>query len=231
MIGSAILLITDDEPLAVSVALATEGCGYRLTWERGVSRGLRRVADGAHALLLVDVGAHGVAFPELVQELHRHSAIPLIVISIDRDPVAAARLLESGADDCVGRPVEPSELVARVRAVLRRGTRPPAHPDRVLEVGDILIESSTRSVSVKGQVIPCTAMEYDILEPLARNAGTVVSRDALIVAACGRHATPLDRALDVHISRLRRKLRDLGPRIVTVRGTGYMLAVTPAAAS
>jgi DNA-binding response OmpR family regulator len=225
---SAILLVTDDESLAASVVMASESCGYQLCWERRVTQGLAACVSGNPALVVVDVGAHGVAFPGFAQELRRLSPIPLIAISIDRDPVAAARLLDSGADDCVGRPVEPSELVARIRAVLRRIRRPPALLDRPLEVGDMRIEPTTRSVSVKGHVIHCTAIEYDILEPLARHAGTVVSREALAIAACGRDPTPLDRALDVHISHLRRKLRHLGPRIVTVRGVGYMLAVATA---
>jgi two-component system response regulator CpxR len=162
----------------------------------------------------------------LVGDLRRRSPVPLIVIGMDRDPVTAARMLESGADDCVGRPVEPNELAARVRAVLRRARRPFDLSRHALEVGDIRIEPATRIVSVNTKVIHCTAIEYDIVEYLARQAGTVVSRDELTMAVCGRHATPLDRALDVHISHLRRKLRHLGPRIVTVRGVGHMLAVT-----
>jgi two-component system response regulator CpxR len=92
-------------------------------------------------------------------------------------------------------------------------------------VGELRIEPARRSVSANGAVVACTSMEYDILEYLARRAGEVVPRDALSAAACGRVASPLDRAIDVHVSRLRRKLHPHHQRIVTIRGVGYMLAV------
>jgi two-component system response regulator CpxR len=94
-----------------------------------------------------------------------------------------------------------------------------------IEVGVIRIEPSARRVTVNAVAVDCTTIEYSILEYLARRAGTVVSRDELMEAVSGRHAAPLDRSLDVHISHLRRKLRHVGRRIVTVRGVGHMLAV------
>jgi DNA-binding response OmpR family regulator len=93
-----------------------------------------------------------------------------------------------------------------------------------VRAGNIRLDPGARVVSVDSEVIECTSIEYEILEYLARQAGRVVSREKLVLAVCGRHPSPLDRALDVHVSHLRRKLRHVGRRIVTVRGVGYMLA-------
>jgi two-component system, OmpR family, response regulator CpxR len=100
----------------------------------------------------------------------------------------------------------------------------PAPPREPLIVGGLRIDPATRTVSVSGDVIACTSMEYDLVEYLARKAGHIVPRDELSEAVCGRRASPLDRAVDVHVSHLRRKLRQHRHRIVTVRGIGYMLA-------
>jgi DNA-binding response OmpR family regulator len=129
----------------------------------------------------------------------------------------------------------PAGLAVRVRALLRDGghsTGPPPfdasscaqpRPDAIV-VGNIRIEPYTRSVTIEGVPVKCTSVEYALLERLARDAGRVVSRGELMLSACERELSPLDRALDVHVSRLRRKLQQSGSEIVTVRGTGYMLA-------
>jgi two-component system response regulator CpxR len=115
----------------------------------------------------------------------------------------------------------PPGLAVRVRALLRDGGR--AAPDAIV-VGNICIEPCTRSVTMDGLPVKCTSIEYAILERMARDAGQVVSREELMLSACERELSPFDRALDVHVSRIRRKLQQGGAKIVTVRGTGYMLA-------
>lgn len=128
----------------------------------------------------------------------------------------------------------PVELAVHVRALLRdtrRLTRPAfdlpsgaqGGPDTIV-VGDVCIAPRTRSVTIEDVPVKCTSVEYAILERLARDGGRVVSREELMLTACDREPSPLDRALDVHISRIRRKLQQSGAEIVTVRGTGYMLA-------
>jgi two-component system, OmpR family, response regulator CpxR len=103
-------------------------------------------------------------------------------------------------------------------------------PHEPLDIGGIRVDPAARAVSVETDVIDCTSIEYDLIEFLARHAGRVVSREELCSAVCGRDASPLDRAVDVHISHLRRKLKHYRTRIVTVRGVGYMLALTDARA-
>jgi len=116
----------------------------------------------------------------------------------------------------------PAGLAVRVRALLRDGGEPVQRGQIV--VGNLYIDQCTRAVTIEGVAVKCTSVEYAILERLARDAGRVVSREALMLSACEREPSPFDRALDVHVSRIRRKLRHSGTEIVTVRGTGYMLA-------
>jgi DNA-binding response OmpR family regulator len=136
----------------------------------------------------------------------------------------AASLLDTGNDDGLDASVSSDALIARMRELLRSrsGRREPAHEPLV--VGEMRIDPATRTVSVNGDGIACTPTEYDIVEYLARNAGHVVRRDELSEAVCGRVASPLDRAIDVHVSHLRGKLRQHRQRIVTIRGVGYLLA-------
>jgi two-component system, OmpR family, response regulator CpxR len=223
-----ILFITDDAALGGRVAQAIERHGFGLSCESNVTHAIRTSDEGAYCLVLVDAAADGVAFPQLVQDIRQRGPLPIIVVSADREPTDEVRLLESGADDCIGRPTGCDALIARVRAVLRRTQRSfDASPQR-LQAGNIRLDPGARTVWVDADVIECTSIEYDILAYLAREAGQVVSREKLVLAVCGRPATPLDRALDVHISHLRRKLRHVGRRIVTVRGVGYMLATAAA---
>jgi DNA-binding response OmpR family regulator len=224
MQGDTILFITEDLGLSRLVAEALDQHGLSLSRESDVGRSLAACAANRCSLVLVDAVADGVALPLLVHEVRRRAAVPLIVISFDRDPINSASLLDSGADDCIGRPVDRDDLVARIRAVLRRSRRPLCPTREVVRVGDMRIDPTARTVSVNGNVVDCTTLEYDIVEYLARHAGTVVSRDQLFAAVCGRDASSVDRAIDVHISHLRRKLQPHGQRIVTVRGAGYLLA-------
>jgi two-component system response regulator CpxR len=217
-----VLFITDDLPLGQLVAEGLNPHGLSMSRETPTSWATSSCRAQA-VLALVDVATKGVAFAQLVHDMRRRGPIPLIVIAEADDPVAPAGYLDAGADDCIARPVRRDDVVARIRAVLRRTERADAH---VRQEGneDLRIDPSTRSVVTDGNVVPCTPAEYDILECLTRATGRVISRDELSVAACGRPASPLDRSIDVHISRLRRKLRHHGQRIVTVRGAGYMLA-------
>jgi two-component system response regulator CpxR len=134
--------------------------------------------------------------------------------------------LDSGADDYLPKPFAPDELMARIRAVLRRA-RPGGvlSENGLLDVGSLTVNPHTRQAAVSGAPLELTSMEFDILDLLARAAGRAVSRDELSAAIYHREANPLERSLDVHISHLRRKLDAPGaPTIRTVRGVGYQLA-------
>jgi DNA-binding response OmpR family regulator len=132
-------------------------------------------------------------------------------------------LLDDGTGETERYDIPPG-LAVRVRALLRDRDGSGSRSNEAIAAGDICIEPFTRAVTIGGISVKCTSVEYAILERLARETGRVVSREELMLTACEREPTPLDRALDVHISRLRRKLRHRGRDIVTVRGVGYMLA-------
>jgi two-component system response regulator CpxR len=223
MDSGAVLLVSDRADLPLLLRGPCAARGLRLAWEPDADRGLGPAADGFR-LVLLDAAMPGVDAPEAVKRFRARTGLPLVVISLltrAADPVAT---LESGADDYVGGPLDPEEVVARVRAVLRRlrGDREAAG---IAEAGGVRLECAARAARVEGAAIDLTAVEFDLLEHLVRHAGRKVLRDDLTRAAWGRQASPLDRSLDVHISRLRRKIRTGAARIVTVRGVGYMLAV------
>jgi two-component system, OmpR family, response regulator CpxR len=214
--------ITDDRPLARLVAERLLGHGLSL--EQESPGAWAAVGHRPAALVLVDVAAPGVEFERIVADARLRAAVPVLVLTVEGDPMAAAGYLDAGADDCIVRPVQDDEVAARIRAVLRRSHATAPREGPLAEVRGLHIDRSTRTVVTNAAFVPCTAAEYDILERLARSAGEVVSRDELSLAACGRPASPFDRSVDVHISHLRRKLRHHGRQIMTVRGIGYMLA-------
>ncbi len=219
----AVLLVSDRADLPLLLRGPCAARGLRLAWEPDADRGLGPAAD-AYRLVLLDAAIAGLDAPEAVRAFRGRSTLPVVVISLltrAADPVAT---LESGADDYVGGPLDPEEVVARVRAVLRR-LRVDRAVAGVAEAGGVRLECSARQVRIDGSRVELTAVEFDLLEHLVRHAGRKVLRDDLTRAAWGRQASPLDRSLDVHISRLRRKIAS-GARIVTVRGVGYMLAVS-----
>ena len=224
MDAAAVLIVSDRADLPLLLRGPCAARGLRLAWEPDAGRGLGPAAD-AYGLVLLDAAMAGVDAPVAVRAFRGHSALPVVVISLltrAADPVAT---LESGADDYVGGPLDPEEVVARVRAVLRR-QRVDRGPAGVAEAGGVRLDCAARQVRVEGATVDLTAVEFDLLEHLVRHAGRKVLRDDLTRAAWGRQASPLDRSLDVHISRLRRKIA-AGARIVTVRGVGYMLALPP----
>ncbi|MEO5822489.1 MAG: response regulator transcription factor [Vicinamibacteraceae bacterium] len=220
---AAVLLVSDRSDLPLLLRGPCAARGLRLAWEPDADRGLGPAADG-YRLLLLDAAIAGLNAPEAVRAFRARSSLPVVVISLLTRAADPVETLESGADDYVGGPLDPEEVVARMRAVLRR-----QRVDRavlgIAEAGGVRLECSARQAHVDGTSVALTAVEFDLLEHLVRHAGRKVLREDLTRAAWGRQASPLDRSLDVHISRLRRKIA-CGARIVTVRGVGYMLAVS-----
>lgn len=228
MTSNTILLITDDAALARLVVDPLRGHGLLVSCESNVDRAINHCRHGGYSLVLADAGTDGVALPQLVTDIRLRTRTPLIVISADHTLTDEVSLLDHGADDCIGRPRQCDSLIARVRALLRRSECGLGGPGP-LDTGNIRLDPRARLIFADSHPVECTSIEYDILDCMARQAGHVVSREHLLFAVCGRRPTPLDRALDVHISRLRRKLRQAGRRIVTVRGVGYMLTTNDAA--
>ena len=190
-------------------------------------RGLRNALSGDFDVVLVDVMMPGLDGFELLRLVRRQSQLPVIMLTARTAKVDRLSGLNAGADDYVPKPFDPDELLARTRAVMRRSSRTPGSSE-LLDADGIKLIPTAREVWCGGIAVPTTTIEYDILEFLARAAGRVITRVELTAAIYRRRASPFDRAIDVHVSRLRRKLGQYGNRIRTVRGVGYLYRAGPA---
>jgi two-component system response regulator CpxR len=228
-VGISLLLVDDDVELGEMMGEFFARRGIALEVVHDGRSGLARALDGGNDLVLLDVMMPGLDGFELLRQLRRSSQIPVIMLTARTAAVDRICGLEAGADDYLPKPFGPEELVARIRAVLRRAGRGPmpAQPPEVLEVEEVQLIPAARAVRCAGATVSLTTTEYDILEQLVRSAGRIVSRDELTALLYQRRATPFDRVLDVHVSHLRKKLGRHGALIKTVRGAGYLFRIQP----
>ena len=199
--------------------------GFELTTERDGRGGLARALESRFDLVLLDVMLPGIDGFEVLRQIRRRSAVPVIMLTARGEQKDRIAGLDSGADDYLPKPFGPNELLARVRAVLRRTAPRFAIREDVLSIGGLKLNSQTREVWNDEQLLEITSIEFDILDLLMRSAGRIVSRDELTSAIHQRESNPFERSIDVHISHLRKKLEG-GDRvwIRTVRGVGYLFA-------
>ncbi len=219
-----VLVVEDDRTTAELVALYLRHAGFRVDVEHAGDRALMRLHDTRYDLLVLDVMLPGATGLEICQHVRQHEGTGVILLTARTDEVDRIHGLDLGADDYVAKPFSPRELVARVRAVLRR--RPPGS-GHVLTRGDIVIDRSTRVVTVRGDAVDLTPSEFALLEALASRPGRVRSRAQLLEVLPGERGDNLDRTVDVHIRNLRRKIEPTPaePRYVqTVLGAGYRFA-------
>jgi len=209
--------------------LASEG--FEVTSAHDGREGLEKAlaGSGVYDLIILDLMLPGMSGFEVLQRIRSQLAIPVVMYTGRNEELDRVIGLEIGADDFLSKLCNPRELVARIRAILRRtGNRfaqcKPAEP-RPLVVGDLEVDSGTRAVQINGKELDLTSVEFNLLEVLAAAAGRVVSREKLARQCLGRSLTSFDRSLDVHVSRLRKKLGhapDGVERIKTVRNVGYL---------
>lgn len=228
--GPSILLVDDDLELCDLLREFFAQEGMRLETANDGRRGLGAALDFERDLILLDVMIPGLDGFEVLRMLRRRSQVPVIMLTARTAKADRLEGLGAGADDYVPKPFDPDELLARVRAVLRRAGGSTKPPSSALEAEGIRLIPTAREVHVAGEVVPTTTFEYEILEYLVRAAGRVVSRDELTAALYHRRSSPFDRAIDVHVSRLRKKLGPLGTAVRTVRGAGYLFRSEPEAA-
>ena len=220
------LLIDDDPKLAQLLATYLEPHEVHLAHAPDGRSGLTKVAEGGVDLVVLDVMMPGMDGLDVLRQLRGKSAIPIIMLTARGDETDRVVGLELGADDYLAKPVYPRELLARIRAVLRRVTPPPA--DHRVRVGDLELDPAGRTAQLGSRPVDLTALEFDLLLALAERAGRVLSRDALWDAAGRGDQHVSDRTVDVHVSRLRSKLGDEAKkRLQTVRGAGYILVREP----
>ncbi|SMC21898.1 two component transcriptional regulator, winged helix family [Desulfacinum hydrothermale DSM 13146] len=232
--GLRLLVVDDDVELCELLTEYLEPHGFQVTSVHDGEAGLQAVGHKHFDLVVLDVMLPGLDGLEVLRRLRALSPIPVVMLTARGDDVDRIVGLELGADDYLPKPFNPRELLARLRAVLRRARQPEskaqeqdaasARPE-VLRVGDVELHPGTRTVSCGGRPVRLTTVEFNLLEVLLRGAGRVLSREELSLQVLGRKLQPFDRSLDVHVSNLRKKLGE-GPRgverIKTVRGVGYL---------
>jgi DNA-binding response OmpR family regulator len=218
----SLLLVDDDVELCGMMREFFAQEGHRLDCIYNGREGLTTALNGSYDLVILDVMLPIVDGFEVLQRLRRRKDLPVIMLTARVQQKDRIRGLDAGADDYLPKPFDPDELLARVRAVLRRSESLARAGAEEIVIGNIRLSPTTREAWVDDQLLDLTAAEFDLLEMLMRSAGRVVSRDEITAALFEREATPYDRFLDVHISHLRKKLEGGRGLIRTVRGVGYV---------
>ena len=222
----SLLLVDDDKELCGMMKEFFAEAGHRLDCEHDGRLGLASALSGAYDLVILDVMLPILDGFTVLHHMRRRNDLPVIVLTArdhQRDRILG---LNAGADDYLQKPFDPDELLARIRAVLRRTDHGNSKSSTDLTIGGIRINVATCEVWIEDSPVELTQMEYDLLRILLRSAGRVVSRDEIALALYGRPATQYDRILDVHISHLRKKLKGSRSLIRTIRGVGYVVART-----
>lgn len=224
-----LLLIDDDHRLTAMVGDYLRRNGFEVDVAPSLAAGRMRLADGAYEALVLDLMLPDGDGLDLTREMRsnpRTRRLPLLMLTARGEPMDRIVGLEIGADDYLPKPFEPRELLARVKALLRRAS-PEIGDDEVLRFGRLEIDLGARQARVDGKPCDLTGHQFDLLVVLARGAGRVMSRDQIMDALKGHPMEAFDRSIDVHISRIRAAIEDdpkIPRRVLTVRGSGYVFA-------
>ncbi len=225
MMTADILIIDDDQELGEMLSEFLAPDHLRLTACHSGEEGLQALATSNYDLLILDFMLPGMSGLDVLKELRKKNDIPVIMLTARGEDIDRILGLEFGADDYIAKPFNPRELVARIKAILRR-MRPSSGDANRQVVGALELDTRTRSVTANGESIRLTGTEFEILRCIIDTQGGVVSRELLSEQALGRRLLPYDRSIDTHISNLRGKLERAGltdPAIVSQRGVGYRL--------
>jgi two-component system response regulator CpxR len=222
-----ILVIDDDVELCHLIGEYLRAEGFATEYVHDGENGLKKATAGEYVLAVLDVMLPGINGFEVLRRVRATSRLPVLLLTARGEDVDRIVGLEIGADDYLPKPFNPRELVARIRAVLRRtrGEAGSPAPDLV-SVGDVELDPATRTVRLEGKPVDLTSVEFNLLEVLLREAGHVVPRERLVNAVLSRKFSPFDRSIDMHVSKVRKKLGDTenDEHIKTVRGVGYIFA-------
>ncbi|MEI7784386.1 MAG: response regulator transcription factor [Betaproteobacteria bacterium] len=226
-----LLMIEDDVRLAAMVSDYLRQSGWTVDHAATGADGMQALLDGAPDLVILDLMLPDADGLDLCRRIKAESSAAVLMLTAKGDPLDRVVGLEIGADDYLPKPFEPRELLARIRAVLRRGqpgvggahaaARPP------LRFGSLEIDREARSITVAGRSCELTSYQFDLLMVMAERAGRVLSREQIMEAVRGRELEAFDRSIDVHMGRIRQAI-EVDPkaprRILTVRGVGYVFA-------
>lgn len=222
-----ILIIDDDSELGDMLREFLAPEHFRVSACTSGEDGLEALRGGSYELLILDVMLPGMSGMEVLKAVRQNSDMPIIMLTARGDDIDRILGLEFGADDYLSKPFNPRELLARIKAILRRAQPGSGHGHR-LSAGAVELDTRSRQVQVDGAPVRLTGTEFEILRSLFNAPGEVVTRDQLCREALGRRLLPYDRSIDTHISNVRRKLEQMGvtsPTIQNQRGVGYRLVV------
>jgi two-component system, OmpR family, response regulator CpxR len=227
---ASVLLIDDDTELSKLLEEYLQSEQLNLESAHDGPAGLEKALSNRHSVVVLDVMLPGMSGLDVLKQLRQKSAVPVLMLTARGSELDRILGLELGADDYLPKPFNPRELVARIRAILRRtrteATGAPLAPE-ILRVGDVELDAGTRTVHQKGKPVELTSVEFNLLQALLREAGRVVPRERLVDLVLSRKFSPFDRSIDMHVSKIRKKLGDSdagGDHIKTVRGVGYIFA-------
>jgi DNA-binding response OmpR family regulator len=223
MAGS-ILLVEDEENLASLVRAYLEQEGYRVVWAGSGAEALRTFESEPVRLVVLDLNLPDMDGVDLCKQIRVRSSVPVVMLTARDEEADRLAGLDAGADDYMGKPFSPRELVARMKAVLRRAA--PDTDDRMLVLGDVVLRRAAREVGVGGEPVELRPKEFDLLAYLMENRGAVLSRDLLLERVWGYDYAGETRTVDVHVHWLRAVIEEDSSRpalLRTVRGVGYVL--------
>jgi len=226
MAGELILLVDDEANIVDLARLYLERDGYRIEAAYDGAAALQAVEKLDPALVVLDIMLPEMDGFEVCRRVRAESDVPIIMLTARDEDIDKIVGLELGADDYLTKPFNPRELVARVKAILRRAERIPARKQESLHLGDVTIDPASRELSIAGEKVELRTKEFDLLLVLAENKGIVLSREQLLDLAWGYDFYGQTRTVDVHVANLRKRLKKSGNlRIETVTGVGYKLVV------
>lgn len=217
-VGGTVLIIEDEHSIGALIRSYLSRDGYGVVWVSSGEEALVELVRHSVRIVVLDIGLPGMDGFEVCRQIRSRSSVPILIVTArDEEPDRVAGL-ELGADDYITKPFSPRELVARVKAILRRAEPSPSDP--ILMLGDVVLDLQGHEVSVAGEPVELTAKEFELLTCLLENPGIVLSRDTLLDRAWGTTYPGGTRTVDVHVGQLRRKLGR--PALIrTVRGAGY----------
>lgn len=222
-----VLIIDDDVELCRLLAERLNSEEFSIEASHNGQRGLELALSQSYDLVILDLMLPGMMGLDVLRHVRERSTMPILILTARGEDVDRILGLEIGADDYLPKPFNPRELIARIRAILRRThyARNAAGP---LVVDNVRLDRTAREAWIEEKQLDLTSVEFALLETLLDQAGHVVTRDYLTEAVLGRKPGPFDRVIDVHVSNVRRKLvqaSDTGERIKTIRGSGYLFVV------
>ena len=223
---SRILVIDDERSIRRMLQVLLESAGHTMISAEDASHGFHSLAMEKPDLLILDLGLPDMDGLECLRRLREWSTVPVLILSARPDPADKVSALDLGADDYLTKPFDAPELLARLRALLRRVTAAEEHP--VISIGILTIDLATHEARIADQLVPLTPIEFSLLAQLARHAGRVLTHAHLLNAVWGPKATEQSHYLRVHFTHLRRKLREAGFATEIIRnelGIGYRLLI------